>query len=202
MQIKQKKSHKKLWIALAIVAVIVIGISIGLFAHHNNQPNDRQDSTQTAKEDGGKKKSDNKDQDKSTDKNNDSNSNNQSSSQTETDDRNGGKTPVQYEGTSPNRNDSLTGSITFASANNDTLQIRTNIDQLLESGTCQLNITGPNGQTYTSSTSIVTNPSSSTCSGFDVPLNQLGANSGGKWNLVINLSSGDKAGTITGEVNL
>ncbi len=103
-----------------------------------------------------------------------------------------------YEGEDINNAPSLTGVVNYKTVVGETLVLRTTIHQLVPSGTCNLTMT--NGQkTVTRSSQIMQNPSSSTCEGFDIPTAEL---SGGKWNIQITISSGDKTGTITDTVGL
>ena len=106
------------------------------------------------------------------------------------------KTPVKYDGENPNDLEILTGSVTYAGVAGDKLIIRVNIDQYLGSGTCSLTLGN-----YSNSVNISPSASTSTCEGFDIALSDLG-NMSGNSQFTINLSSGDKAGTITGEVGL
>ena len=108
------------------------------------------------------------------------------------------KSPSQYEGEDPNTTASLTGFVSFSSVVDDNLVIRTTIDQSLNSGTCKLTLT-KGAMTVTKTSDIVANPSSSTCSGFDIPTSEL---SSGKWNIYITLTNGNKTGTITGEATI
>jgi flagellar basal body-associated protein FliL len=108
------------------------------------------------------------------------------------------KTPKQYEGPDVNTLDYLSGVITYAGATDNYLSINTTINQYLNTGTCELTLT-QGGRTVSRTADIIANPSSSTCDGFSVPLSELG---GGNWSINIRLTSGDKNGTITGEVSL
>lgn len=108
------------------------------------------------------------------------------------------KTPTQNEGTDPNTLEQLTGSITTAYVAGDKAIIRLNIDQFLSSGTCTLTmISGTN--TYSSSAAIISDVTTSTCEGFDIPTDLL---SSGVWSITIDLSSDNKTGQIIGEIEL
>ena len=114
--------------------------------------------------------------------------------------KNSGKTPVQNAGDDPNDKDALTGVITYAERQDDTLRIRVNIDQNLgTSGTCALKIT-QNGQTvYTASAATDTVASASTChEAFDVPA----AGWSGAYDITITVTAGEKAGTIERSLTL
>ena len=112
------------------------------------------------------------------------------------------KTPQQYDtsASSDSSSDRLTGSINYKSVIGSTLSIRATIDQSVTSGTCNLTLINQgSGKTVTKSATIITNPSSSTCNGFDIPTSELGS---GNWNITIDLSSNDKNGKITDTVSI
>ena len=104
---------------------------------------------------------------------------------------------VSYEGGDPNKNEQLTGAITYAGVNGGVLMIRVNIDQYLDGGTCNLSLNG--NIAYNDVANIVSNASTATCEGFDVPVNAL---SSGYYQITIGLSTNDRSGTIIGEVNI
>ncbi len=109
-----------------------------------------------------------------------------------------GKTPEKYDGNDPNFEESLTGSITTARIDEDKLIIRVTIDQYLSNGTCSLTITNGD-QTLEKTANIAPIASTSSCEGFDVPTSELN-NINDNISIKINITSGDKIGTITGEV--
>lgn len=115
------------------------------------------------------------------------------------DETNGGKKVTQYEGADPNKSEELTGVITYAGAVGENLMIRTNIDQYLGEGTCELAILQNGNIIYSATVEIAAEASTSSCQGFDVPLAGLG---NGNYQINIKLSSGGKVGTINGEANL
>ena len=105
----------------------------------------------------------------------------------------------QYEGESPNKSEALTGLITYADVIDDELVIRVNIDQFLQSGSCNLTISR-NGVTYYSrSVGIMESVTTSTCDGYKIPVSEL---SKGDFVVDINLDSDGKSGKITGRVRL
>lgn len=106
---------------------------------------------------------------------------------------------VQYDGEDPNKKDALTGVITYAGVNGNTLMIRVNIDQYLEEGVCGLELRRGGVSVYNKESGIAGGPATATCEGFDVPVEGLG---GGNTAIIINLSSGGKTGEIIGEVAL
>ncbi len=107
------------------------------------------------------------------------------------------KKVVQYEGEDPNTQEELTGVVTYAGVNGDNLMIRVNIDQYLESGSCELSLM-QNGVAYSDVANIVGSAATATCEGFNVPVSGLG----GDYEIVIKISSGDKTGTINGKVEI
>ncbi len=108
------------------------------------------------------------------------------------------KSPEQHEGDNPNSAASIWGVINYSQVINNTLSIRVTIDQHLSSGNCTLRLS-KGSTTVTQQAEIVTNPSSSTCKGFDIPVSQLEK---GEWNIDVNVTADNKSGTITGTVSL
>ena len=107
------------------------------------------------------------------------------------------KTPIQNEGQDPNQANDITGYISNKTVNTQSkkLTIRVTINQFLRTtGKCTLTLTnGSKTLTYTAPT--IDNPSSATCQGFDVPLEQLSA---GKWSIKIKVEADNKTGIING----
>ena len=117
-----------------------------------------------------------------------------------------GKKVVQFEGDDPNEADELTGVVTFAGVNpnNEKLMIRVNIDQFLENGKCTGYIYDAVGNNekqalYISEVGIEGAASTSTCQGFDIPLEGLGT---GKKQIIIRLEAVGKTGKIVGETEI
>ena len=106
---------------------------------------------------------------------------------------------VPYEGEDPNSKDELTGVVTYAGVSDDNLMIRVNIDQYLESGSCELGLWKDGASAYTDKARIVNSATTATCEGFNVPTSGL---SEGNYNIVIKISSGNKSGTINGEAKI
>ena len=103
-----------------------------------------------------------------------------------------------YEGNNPNYNNQLTGALTYAGVNGGILMIRVNIDQYLDSGTCRLSLEG--GTEYSDVANVVGGAATSTCEeGFDIPVSELAS---GTYKIIIDLNSGDRKGTIEGEVSV
>lgn len=192
MQIQtRKKSSKKLVIVtLAILTLVVAAGTITYLLSSKNQKNDQTEYT---------KKTDKKDQksvapkeDISTDTDNSTPTTPPTTHEKEKD-----ITPA-YEGEDANTSQTLTGAINYTAVANNNLVIRTTINQMLDSGTCQLTLT--NGtKTVTKTSEIAQNPSSSTCKGFDVPTSELGS---GNWNIRIEVNSPNRNGTLTGNTSV
>ena len=106
---------------------------------------------------------------------------------------------VQYEGNDPNEAPTITGVVTYAGVSNNTLMIRVNIDQYLESGSCVLSLLDSGNVMYGDSANVVDSASTATCEGFNIPLSEIG---GGDLKINIEVFSGDKSGVISGEVNI
>lgn len=105
------------------------------------------------------------------------------------------KTPVKYDGDDPNSLDSITGLVTYSGINNDNLVVRVNIDQFLNSGECKISVGA-----FSEIVNLIPNASTSTCEGFDIPLSSL-SDEGGEYKFIIELSSGEKTGTIEGSIS-
>lgn len=117
------------------------------------------------------------------------------------------KTPPQYEEPAKNEEQpknneqsDLAGIINYKAVSRGSLSIRVTIDERLESGTCTLTLThATSGKKVTKSAAVVTNPSSSTCEGFDVPVSELGS---GKWNITVAVKSNNLTGKIEDTVTI
>ena len=105
---------------------------------------------------------------------------------------------VQYEGGDPNDAEELTGVVTYAGVSGDVLIIRTNIDQYLADGKCELTL-NRGGTIYNSIANIMSSVATSACDGFDVPVAELG---GGEIEININLSADGRVGSLHGKANI
>jgi hypothetical protein len=105
----------------------------------------------------------------------------------------------QYDGEDPNEQGGLTGVITYLGVSGSDLVVRVNIDQYLTSGSCEINVIKGGEVLYTSLASVIDSASTSTCEGFNVPVENL---SSGKIQVNINVSSGEKTGIISGETEI
>ena len=181
MRVQQKRSPKKALLIAGITALVLGG---GVYAYYATLPSDDKRSTETANNDNPKT---NAGTDKTDDKT------------TPTSPGEDGKdTPKQYEGDNPNTDKSLTGIINYKSVVDGNLTLRVTIDQSLTSGTCSLKLTST-GKTVTRSAPVITNPSSSTCEGFSVPVSEL---SSGQWTIEITVTSGNRTGTFKDKVTI
>ena len=108
------------------------------------------------------------------------------------------KTPEQYEGQDVNQLDKLTGTITYSEKSGDKFRIRVNINQFLKlPGTCKLTVTSATTVVYTQTVSIISNPSSGSCEGFDIPLSSIPS---GDLNIKIEVNANQKTGLIEGRI--
>lgn len=194
---------------IIFIVMIALGLTATvLYLNSNNNRNTEVTKDKTDnKEKSDKEKSDDGDSadDKSSSTKSDDNNSKTDNSNSASNDNAGGKTPTQYEGANPNNSSNLTGIINYKSVVNNTLQIRTTINQYLDEGSCTLTLNGPNGQTYTNSVNIIANPSSSTCYGFDIPLDLIQADQDkrrGEWTINIHMTSGTRAGDLQDKITL
>ena len=110
------------------------------------------------------------------------------------------KTPEKYEGQDVNKLEKLTGAITYSAKIVDKYRIRVNIDQFLKlPGTCMLSVISAGKVMYTDYVNIVSNPSSGSCEGFDIPLTKL---SPGEYDIKIEVNANQKTGIIEGKVTI
>ena len=110
-----------------------------------------------------------------------------------------GKEQINYDGENPNQANTLTGVITRAENMGEQVVIRVNIDQYLDEGGCQLSLKRNDEIVYSDQTSVVAAAATATCEGFDVPISRIGE---GNYMIEIVINSGDKTGTINGEVDV
>ncbi|MDL2235503.1 hypothetical protein LJC07_05015 [Christensenellaceae bacterium OttesenSCG-928-L17] len=88
------------------------------------------------------------------------------------------------------------GFITSANISGNYLIIRTQADELLSSGTCELELS-KNGIKIEKESDIINSPTNSSCYGFDVPVSEL---SHGNWQIKITIRSNGRVGIFTSEV--
>lgn len=110
------------------------------------------------------------------------------------------KTPEKYEGQDVNQLEKLTGTITYSAKTTDKYRILVNIDQFLKlPGTCTLSVISAGKVVYNDYVNIISNPSSGSCEGFDIPLTKL---SPGEYNIKIEVNANQKTGIIEGRVTI
>ena len=110
------------------------------------------------------------------------------------------KTPEKYEGQDVNQLEKLTGTITYSAKAADKYRIRVNIDQFLKlPGTCKLTVLSASKVVYTDSVSVISNPSSGSCEGFDIPLSKLPS---GTYDFKIEVNANQKTGIIEGKATI
>ena len=103
----------------------------------------------------------------------------------------------QYDGGDPNMSEELTGVISYTGVNDGNLIVRVNIDQYLLSGNCELSLMNNSIIVYSNVVAIEDSVSTSTCSGFSIPISELPS---GSFIVEVILKSGNKYGKISGEV--
>ncbi len=183
----QKRINKPIILTVVAVIIVILGGYTAFAAYSHNWPfKNAEDSS------------------KSQDKTSDSNSGKSTggSDYQPTNTNNPDKTPPQYDTpkTDEPQKPTISGVINYKSVSDDTLTIRTTIDQRLDTGTCILKLTRNSPpKSVTKSADVIANPSSSTCKGFDIPTSELGA---GYWKILIIVTSGEKKGEITGSVSI
>lgn len=82
--------------------------------------------------------------------------------------------------------------VTSTDQNDSNLRIRTVIYSVQGSGTCTITLTKPGSRAVTQTVDIQPLPTTSTCKGFDVPLSQLSA---GEWKATLTFSNDTMTGT-------
>lgn len=88
--------------------------------------------------------------------------------------------------------------ITAANQNSGTLQIRTQISRVVNTGQCTLNLT-KSGKTVTKTADVQALATTSTCKGFDIPVSEL---STGSWNATLTYESDTLSGTASTVVTI
>lgn len=184
---KRKKNKKHIfWLLMLIlliaVAVVAYLVWDGYFKDENKKVEDEQQAVEQIeekKEGSEKEKKERKDE-----------------ADTKEDDE---KKVAQYEGEDPNKSGVISGAVTYAGVSGNKLMIRVNIDQFLGGGQCNLNLVRDGVTIYGEVVGVVSSAATSTCEGFDVPAEGLG---NGITEVRIEVSDGDKSGTIMSEVSL
>lgn len=79
------------------------------------------------------------------------------------------------------------------------LQVRTFIQTVTSTGTCKLSVKNAQGTEFTATADTQALSSTSTCKGFDIPLDKL---SPGVWNIVIDFSNDNLIASTSKEVTI
>ena len=192
-RVSQKKSHKNkiiVWSLFFLVLIILAGVIIYQISKDNNQR--LKDSVLPEKTEKIESKIENTGVTNSeTIKTEDGTPEDAAAGRTP-------KTPEKYEGQDVNQLEKLTGTITYSEKAADNYRIRVNIDQFLKlPGTCKLIVISAGKVVYTDSVSVISNPSSGSCKGFDIPLTKL---SPGEYDIKIEINANQKTGIIEGKV--
>lgn len=178
MEIKKHNKKKKFYIA--VIIILIISLSFGAFVYFEGNSHVSTEATnhQSTKD---KKKSDDTKKPK-----------NQQETKIPVSSEDN-KTPLQYEGQTDKPNDEITGNVQILGANGNNFMVRANINQIISDSqaVCDLTLTGPTGQKYTSQVKIINNPQSSSCYGWDIPVSELGRIKG-KWSANVQVSANGK----------
>lgn len=94
---------------------------------------------------------------------------------------------------------SVHAEITAANQDESLLHVRILIQAIASSGTCTLTMTGPQDKIYTGTAAVQPLPSSSTCKGFDIPLNNL---SPGAWNIKVDFNNDELTASTSKDVTI
>lgn len=194
-RVSQKKSHKNkiiVWSLFFLVLIILAGVIVYQILKDNNKSSKAPISSEkTEKIESKIEKS--QSVDAQSIKNEDGTPEDAAAGRTP-------KTPEKYEGQDVNQLEKLTGTITYSTKTADTYRIRVNIDQFLKlPGTCMLSVTSAGKVVYTDYVNIISNPSSGSCEGFDIPLTKL---SPGEYDIKIEVNANQKTGIIEGKVTI
>ncbi|MFZ2835777.1 MAG: hypothetical protein WAZ21_00450 [Candidatus Saccharimonadales bacterium] len=92
---------------------------------------------------------------------------------------------------------SVHAEITAANQDESYLRVRTLIQTVASSGACTLVMTGPQAKAYTATAAVQALPSSSTCKGFDIPLDNL---SSGAWTIKIDFNNDELTASTSKEI--
>lgn len=194
----QKRKNRRKWVYWFVILLLLVAAGVIVYLVWNSyfKPKNadvHEDNVVEVAEDKNKEESDTSNSDIKQDNvsaGNDSNAN-------EVEREKEKEQVAAYEGNNPNYNNQLTGALTYAGVNGGILVIRVNIDQYLDSGTCRLSLEG--GTEYSDVANVVGGVATSTCEGFDIPVSELAS---GTYKIIIDLNSGDRKGTIEGEVSV
>lgn len=202
MKIQNKKNNGVLIGAIILVVVVVLGVTAAILFLNSSPSNDSQKKSGNSTTEQDKDTSDD-DSSNSSDQNKDNSDSNADQSSEDT--REEGKNTPVPDNSGVQNSPNLTGVINYKANTGEALSIRTTINQRVDEGSCILNLTGPNNLKYTTTATIIANPQSSSCAGFDIPLDQLAEDDKlirGQWNIDIQLTSGTRTGSLQDKITL
>lgn len=187
---KSSLANKKKYVVTLLVVILLCAIGYSAYAKINNMwPFVPRDS-ESANSDNAPLQSDNTTSSGSQDTPNDNTPTHRPSS----------KTPVSNEPTdTPTPSGELRANITRVNQTETTLEIGTLIEEVTSSGTCTISLSRGEEAISPQTVGIQPMASSSTCKGFSITKNGL---SSGTWNIVIDITTGDKKARLTRTVVL
>lgn len=179
-----RRRNRKLLYFVIIVILVVVGVVTFLICKNIAQKNENEGGgTEVTQEDNKKEET-----------------KNPSDNKIEDDDENIPEKQVpKYDGGDPNKAEDLSGVITYAEVIGDKFMVGVNIDQFLASGSCNLSLIQGGNTVYNANAEIMADVATSYCDGFMVPVGEIGS---GEYEVVVEISSGDKTGTIRGKGNV
>ncbi len=184
--IAKKRSPKKLLIAICAAIIIILGAATTyVYALNGNIFGWTKTSTNTTSSQ------------PSTSNQNPTDPAN-SSSETKTG-SNGSDQPSSPQTVEGSTKKSVESVITAAAQNGSTLQIRSIIYLVTDTGTCTLTLAKSGSNTVTKTAVVQSLPSSSTCAGFDVPVSEL---SNGQWTVVVSFENDSYTSSATKTVGI
>lgn len=179
MKTKKSPQSKKIFLVVAIIAIAVIGSTVGLYAINNpgNPPEDQQIVNPDTQPD------QTTDEKPPTDDQSDSGKDIKEDS-------------VDHDET--DTGDSVSVSISSATVSDDNLRVRTILEKVTNAGTCTLTLSN---DTEKESHDVGTQALSSysTCKGFDIDVSSFAS---GTWTIDINFKDGSSQGSASTKIEL
>lgn len=106
----------------------------------------------------------------------------------------------QQEGQTDTPSSDATIPVTITSVQpGETVYVRAMIQEMTTRATCKLNMSGPEGKTYSASAGTQALAGSSTCQGFNIPMSALAP---GDWKITIKITDDGRSGAATTEKTL
>jgi hypothetical protein len=113
-------------------------------------------------------------------------------------DTNPEKTPKQNEATPKKAANKIDADIAINDVSDGTYTLQISIYDLINTGSCKLHMESANGDMIDRTAKIVTiGPDSSSCDGFEIPTSEINP---GKYNFTVTMTSGNKTGSVKGEI--